>query len=303
MNPEVYVLDEPSANLDINAIKILKAQLKKIKESGKTIVIAEHRIYYLADLIDKVIYMEDGKVSQVFKRKEFLNLDENQRIKMGLRTIKPIVTKLSNYLKTAKPNLIVSGLSYKNDKKYIFKDMNFSAAEGEVIGVLGNNGVGKTTLMRCLAGLIKEGDGKIKLNEIFLSPKKRNKVCYMIMQDVNHQLFAESVWDECKLLKKKVEDNRVLSLLKEFNLEMYKENHPMALSGGQKQRLAIVTGILADKKILIFDEPTSGLDYENMCTVSRLIKSLSKEGHIIFIVTHDEEFLEITCDRVIQTCN
>ncbi len=125
----------------------------------------------------------------------------------------------------------------------------------------------------------------------------------MIMQDVNHQLFAESVWDECKLLKKKVEDNRVLSLLKEFNLEMYKENHPMALSGGQKQRLAIVTGILADKKILIFDEPTSGLDYENMCTVSRLIKSLSKEGHIIFIVTHDEEFLEITCDRVIQTCN
>ncbi|WP_236897487.1 ABC transporter ATP-binding protein [Clostridium beijerinckii] len=303
MNPEVYVLDEPSANLDINAIKILKAQLKKIKESGKTIVIAEHRIYYLADLIDKVIYMEDGKVSQVFRRKEFLNLDENQRIKMGLRTIKPIVTKLSNYLKTAKPNLIVSGLSYKNDKKYIFKDMNFSAAEGEVIGVLGNNGVGKTTLMRCLAGLIKEGDGKIKLNEIFLSPKKRNKVCYMIMQDVNHQLFAESVWDECKLLKKKVEDNRVLSLLKEFNLEMYKENHPMALSGGQKQRLAIVTGILADKKILIFDEPTSGLDYENMCTVSRLIKSLSKEGHIIFIVTHDEEFLEITCDRVIQTCN
>lgn len=119
--------------------------------------------------------MEDGKVSQVFKRKEFLNLDENQRIKMGLRTIKPIVTKLSNYLKTAKPNLIVSGLSYKNDKKYIFKDMNFSAAEGEVIGVLGNNGVGKTTLMRCLAGLIKEGDGKIKLNEIFLSPKKETK--------------------------------------------------------------------------------------------------------------------------------
>ncbi|ETJ17693.1 ABC transporter related protein [human gut metagenome] len=222
---------------------------------------------------------------------------------MGLRTIKPIVTKLSNHLKKAKPNLIVSGLSYKNDKKYIFKDMNFSAAEGEVIGVLGNNGVGKTTLMRCLAGLIKEGDGKIKLNEIFLSQKKRNKACYMIMQDVNHQLFAESVWDECKLSKKKVEDNRVLSLLKEFNLDMYKENHPMALSGGQKQRLAIVTGILADKKILIFDEPTSGLDYENMCTVSRLIKSLSKEGHIIFIVTHDEEFLEITCDRVIKTCN
>lgn len=99
MNPEVYVLDEPSANLDINAIKILKSQLKKIKESGKTVVIAEHRIYYLADLIDKVIYMEDGEVSQVFKREEFLKLDENQRKKMGLRTIKPIVTKLSNHLK------------------------------------------------------------------------------------------------------------------------------------------------------------------------------------------------------------
>lgn len=303
MNPEVYVLDEPSANLDINAIGVLKAQLKKIKETGKTIVIAEHRIYYLTDLIDKVVYMEDGKISRIFKRKEFLELDESERIKMGLRTIKPIATKLSNSLEAAKPNLIVSGLSYTNDKKYVFNNMSFSAADGEIIGVLGNNGVGKTTLMRCLAGLIKEGDGKVKFNESVLSSKKRNKLCYMIMQDVNHQLFTESVWNECKLSKKKVEDNRILSLLKEFNLDMYKEDHPMVLSGGQKQRLAIATGILADKKILIFDEPTSGLDYENMCTVSRFIKSLSKEGHIIFIITHDEEFLESTCDRVIQTYN
>lgn len=82
-------------------------------------------------------------------------------------------------------------------------------------------------------------------------------------------------------------------------MHIYKDNHPMALSGGQKQRLAIATGLLTDKKILIFDEPTSGLDYENMCVVSKMIKKLSKENHIIFIVTHDMEFLEITCNKTI----
>ena len=74
----------------------------------------------------------------------------------------------------------------------------------------------------------------------------------------------------------------------------------MALSGGKKQRLAIATGVIAEKKILIFDEPTSRLDYEHMVTVSETLKHLADLGHIIIVVTHDLEFLYSTCDAVIQ---
>lgn len=299
VNPEIYVLDEPTANLDQKSIQILKTQLEKIKSLGKTIVIADHRLYYLADIIDRAVYMDKGKIVRIFEREEFLALKDNERIKMGLRMIKNTVTKHSNYVVSNKADLVISGLSYSIKKNPIFQDISFSANEGEVIGILGNNGTGKTTLMRCLAGLIKENKGTVKLNGKCLNGKQRNKACYMIMQDVNHQLFSESVWNECTLSLEEIKEEVILDILKKFNLHIYKDNHPMALSGGQKQRLAIATGLLTDKKILIFDEPTSGLDYENMCVVSKMIKKLSKENHIIFIVTHDMEFLEITCNKTI----
>lgn len=299
VNPEIYVLDEPTANLDQKSIQILKTQLEKIKSLGKTIVIADHRLYYLADIIDRAVYMDKGKIVRIFEREEFLALKDNERIKMGLRMIKNTVTKHSNYVVSNKADLVISGLSYSIKKNPILKDISFSANEGDVIGILGNNGTGKTTLMRCLAGLIKENKGTVKLNGKCLNGKQRNKACYMIMQDVNHQLFSESVWNECTLSLEEIKEEVILDILKKFNLHIYKDNHPMALSGGQKQRLAIATGLLTDKKILIFDEPTSGLDYENMCVVSKMIKKLSKENHIIFIVTHDMEFLEITCNKTI----
>lgn len=89
-------------------------------------------------------------------------------------------------------------------------------------------------------------------------------------------------------------------VLTAFDLINFKDKHPMALSGGQKQRLAIATGIVAGKKILIFDEPTNGLDYEHMVVVSQTLKNLAKRGQIILVVTHDMEFLEMTCDQVVQ---
>ncbi|EPY2272881.1 ABC transporter ATP-binding protein [Clostridium sporogenes] len=299
VNPEVYVLDEPTANLDQKSIQILKVQLEKIKSLGKTIVIADHRLYYLADIIDRAVYMDKGKIVRIFEREEFLALKDDDRIKMGLRMIKNTETKHSKCVVSNKADLIVSSLSYSIKKNPIFQNISFSGNEGEVIGILGNNGTGKTTLMRCLAGLIKENKGTVKLNGKCLNGKQRNRACYMIMQDVNHQLFSESVWNECTLSLEEIKEEVILDILKKFNLHIYKDNHPMALSGGQKQRLAIATGLLTDKKILIFDEPTSGLDYENMCIVSKMIKKLSKENHIIFIVTHDMEFFEITCNRTI----
>lgn len=300
MNPDIYVLDEPSANLDCGATLILKRQLQHVKAQGKTIIIAEHRLYYLADMIDRAVFIEDGKIIKDYTREEFLNLSDNERQSMGLRTLlqsRPYYESV----KTIEGELKVQNLSFSYKGITIFENISFAASTGEILGVIGKNGTGKTTLMRCLAGLVKPSKGTITFNGHVMSPKERNATCSMIMQDVNHQLFSESVFEECRLsTDEAVTDHQIEAVLHEFDLLEYKEKHPMALSGGQKQRLAIVTGIVAGKKILIFDEPTSGLDYGHMCVVSNMLKSLAAKGHIIFVVTHDMEFLDITCKKAVQ---
>ena len=303
MNPDYYILDEPSANLDANATELLREQIRHIKEQGKTIVIAEHRLYYLKDLIDKAILIENGKIIKEFSKQDFINLSDEQRHKLGLRTINR--TEEKSFLPASiSGTLEIKNLSVKIKKHTIFENISFAVSEGEILGVVGHNGAGKTTLMRCLAGLQKESNGEILFNGIKLKPKERNKLSFMIMQDVNHQLFGESVLNECEL---SIDDDNnkftlaeIEAILKEYDLLEFKEKHPMALSGGQQQRLAIVSGIIAGKKVLIFDEPTSGLDYDHMAIVSKTLKKLANVGHIILVVTHDKEFLESTCERILE---
>lgn len=299
INPDVYVLDEPSANLDFRAVEVLKKQLENIKAQGKTIVIAEHRIYYLSELIDRVFYVDNGKISFKFKKEEFLAISDENRVKMGLRTVleeKLIEREKVIYNRT--DDLCIESLSCAFNNNLAFKDISFSANKGDIVGIIGHNGAGKTTLVRCISGLIKEVKGKIYFKGKTMNCKKRNKLCYMIMQDVNHQLFSDSVWGECELSMDKTCNKDIENVLKIFSLYDFKDSHPMALSGGQKQRLAVATGVLSNKKVIIFDEPTSGLDYGQMVEVSKMIKKLSKDGHIILIISHDTEFLNLTCTKM-----
>ena len=76
MNPEIYLLDEPSSNLDMASIQELKEHLRLIKSQGKTILIAEHRLYYLMELADRIVYLEDGEIARIFTPEEFLRLPE-----------------------------------------------------------------------------------------------------------------------------------------------------------------------------------------------------------------------------------
>ncbi len=300
MNPEIYVLDEPSANLDRASTLTLGEQLKYIKGQGKSIIIAEHRLYYLTDIIDRAVFIVDGRIVKEYSREAFLDLTDEERCRMGLRTLRQKNPSYS-MIPGEGGELEVKDLCVKDKKHTIFENISFSVSAGEILGVLGTNGAGKTTLMRCLAGLLKEHRGQVLYHGKPMKPKERNAACYMIMQDVNHQLFGESVWNECELSRDdNITDEEIEKALSDFDLIGFKDKHPMALSGGQKQRLAIVTGIVAGKKILIFDEPTSGLDYDHMCVVSQTLKDLAKSGHIVFVVTHDMEFLEITCDQVVQ---
>ena len=301
MNPSIFVLDEPTANLDADAIDTLRQQIIQIKKEGRTVVIAEHRLYFLMDLIDRAIFIQKGNIVQVFSREEFRNISDEQRIGMGLRSlVHPVLELPPADPPGAQKGLSIENLSCAFDKQPVFSNLGFSAKRGEVLGIVGHNGAGKTTLTRCLCGLLKEVNGTVRLDGQTLKAKQRNKASFCVMQDVNHQLFSDSVWGECRLAMEGLSDQRIQEVLDRLNLLAFREKHPMALSGGQKQRLAVATAMLSQKPLLVFDEPTSGLDYARMQEVARCARELADEGRVVLVVTHDREFLQCACDRVLE---
>ena len=302
MGPEIFVLDEPTANLDQDAIARLHDQIAGLKRQGRTVVIAEHRLYFLTDLIDRALYLRDGVLERTFTREQFCALTDREREALGLRTLIPAGCTLPAAAPAgAKEGLSVEGLTcaYRKEPP-VFQALSFSARPGEVVAITGPNGVGKTTLSRCLCGLIREQAGQIALNGRPLNRKERQKAAFCVMQDVNHQLFSDSVWGECRMSAPDVPGSNLKGVLDSLHLLPFRERHPMSLSGGQKQRLAVATALLSEKPILIFDEPTSGLDYARMVEVSGVIRSLAQQGRIVLVVTHDQEFLQRACDRVLR---
>ena len=302
MGPEIFVLDEPTANLDQDAIARLHDQIAGLKRQGRTVVIAEHRLYFLTDLIDRVLYLRDGVLERTFTREQFCALTDREREALGLRTLIPAGCTLPAAAPAgAKEGLSVEGLTcaYRKEPP-VFQALSFSARPGEVVAITGPNGVGKTTLSRCLCGLIREQAGQIQLDGRHLNRKERQRAAFCVMQDVNHQLFSDSVWGECRMSAPDAPDSTVEGVLDNLHLLPFRERHPMSLSGGQKQRLAVATALLSEKPILIFDEPTSGLDYARMVEVSGVIRSLAQQGRIVLVVTHDQEFLQRACDRVLR---
>ncbi len=307
MKPDVFVLDEPSANLDIKSSNELAELIKNLKEQGKTIIISEHRLYYLMDIVDRIIYMEDGVLKTEWTSFEAKKLSLDKLREYGLRAFDLDVlspTVLDYEVSNGLPIIKVSDVSVNFGGKAILKDVSFStegkASEG-IIGILGENGAGKTTLLRCLCGLLKSKTARVEVEDKVLSPRKRVKETYFVAQNIDYQLFTESVYDELRVgkLKEKNLDEKIDEILEVLDLEEYRDLHPMALSGGQKQRVTIAAAAIDKAKVLFFDEPTSGLDGERMLSVSEIFKKLNRQGKLIFVISHDYEFLMNSCNRIL----
>ena len=301
MSPQVYLLDEPSSNLDMTAIGELREHLRLIKSQGKTVIVAEHRLYYLTDVADRIIYLENGRIAGDFTLKQFAALSAEKRQSMGLRAIdlqeeKPLFAAVSKQ----PPVLELQNVALAYKKQAVLSNISLQAAPGDIIAVVGHNGAGKTTFSRALCGLHKETTGAYLWNGKTQKMKERMKRSYMVMQDVNYQLFAESVEEECTFGIKQPDTALAEQTLEELGLAPFRERHPNTLSGGQKQRLAAAASMVCGKELLVFDEPTSGLDYDSMVRLSSLIRRLSDMGKVIFIVTHDYEFVCRTCTRVLH---
>ena len=300
MEPEIFVLDEPTSNLDLDAIQDLGQTLKLWKAKGKTIVIAEHRLYWLKDICDRVIYMKDGRIDFDIPMSEFKMFSEERIHALGLRGLSMSGISLPEAAADRKDQMQLKNYYFSYGKKEVLQIKEQSIPEGSIVAVTGHNGAGKSTLMRCMCGLEKKFKGLTVMNHDEKNWRKMLKECYMVMQEVNHQLFCETVEDEIQLGMDEKEAGNVQDVLKTLDLENLSQRHPMSLSGGQKQRVAIAAALLADKNVLIFDEPTSGLDERHMEQTAQLFEGLMERGKTTFIITHDPELIVRCCTHILQ---
>ncbi|ALS38353.1 energy-coupling factor transport system ATP-binding protein [Enterococcus rotai] len=297
----LFLLDEPSSNLDEATIEQLKAYLQVLKSQGMTIIVSEHRLYYLTDLADRYLVMEKGQIVENYTSQEMREKSAADIQALGLRSLKPthLTKKVTQAEGPAKLVLTCDGLDFHYRKQpSVLKIPSLTLTSADIIGIVGHNGAGKSTFSKLLSGLIKPKAGVIKLNQKVMRPKELIKESFVVMQDVNLQLFFETVEKEISLnAQNTAEFDKVVAML---NLEPLLMRHPQTLSGGEKQRVAIASALLSGKKIIIFDEPTSGLDLVHMEEVSNTIRWLHEENILVLVITHDKEFLSQTCQRVLQ---
>ena len=328
LNPEILVLDEPTSNLDQVAMRQLHDLIAKKKREGCTIVIAEHRLAWIADLTDRLVLFENGTIAREWNHDELMQLDDKVLHQYGLRSLnlKPALEQL--HQKKQMMNQIMKQIMMqdseceKNEKmresllaKSFFLEAKalsvgyekkqpvltvpyFGVSGGEIIGIMGHNGAGKSTFASTLCGLLASVSGSISINGKETRKKDRIKNSFLVMQDVNYQLFLDSILEEVKMGA--AHPQRAEEVLKKLDLWQFADRHPMSLSGGQKQRVAIACAVLSEKNLILFDEPTSGLDYWHMQQVGEQLQWLKEQNRAVLVITHDEEFAAKWCDRILD---
>ncbi|GAA0741304.1 ABC transporter ATP-binding protein [Clostridium oceanicum] len=297
---KILIFDEPSANLDDEGIENLSCILKTLKYYGTTMIFAEHRIYYLMDIVDRFLYIKDGRIIREYTKEEIKALGLLKQKELGIRcpfktTIKPL-QKIS-IKEDKKPLIEIKNIVLNIKGKNIINNCSFLGYAGQIIAILGSNGSGKTSLAKVISGIYKESKGNVLIEGNKITHKKRNKKVWYGANETQTQFFTNSIEQEILTGINKTPEllDKARSLLRVFDLYDIRYKHPYALSGGQKQRLSIVCGLLSERKILILDEPSSGLDYKNMEILAKTIKYAASLGKAIFIITHDYELVNACC--------
>lgn len=198
------------------------------------------------------------------------------------------------------PLIVIKALDYIYPNGTVaLKNINLNIQKGEMLGIMGKNGAGKTTLIRTLNGLIRPTSGDIYINNENINSRSiadLSTYVGLIFQNPSHQLFANSVEDEIKFSLKNLYLNKeelqikINEILRNFNLDKYRDRSPLNLSGGESKKLAIASIICRAPEILVFDEPTLGQDAREIESFIKLINSEKEKGKTIIIITHNIEF-------------
>lgn len=185
---------------------------------------------------------------------------------------------------------------YQRKGETLLQGVSFEMHCGEVVGVVGSNGCGKTTLGKLLTGLLRPSTGSILYNGKKLRPKELQKCGLFVMQEAEFQFFTNSVLNELKYGHSATPEFEAEAeqLLKRFGMWECRSRHPFSLSGGQMQKLSLMIAYFSPKQIVVLDEPTAGLDAKSLQSCAELIREMQKKK-LVFVITHDLELIAQVC--------
>jgi len=302
--PDVVVMDEPTANLSPAATDDLTEICLQLKRRGITLIIVDHRLYWLRGVLDKLLVLDRGRT--VFYEEKHPSSDLLDQLghhpdldTWGLRSVN--VARKIFPPATDAPGFTtqIRNLSFHYPRREnIFTGFSATIPGGAVTALVGENGSGKTTLARLLCGLSRPGSGTIQYRGGIL----RRSVCRhraaFVMQQMEIQLYMHTVHKELffSAPRRMPPDERraqVARRLDVFGLKALAERHPHSLSGGEKQRLVVACALMKQPELLVLDEPTSGLDGRNMRMIAEQISNFAAAGGTVLLITHDLELLEL----------
>lgn len=289
MGQRIVILDEPLANLDKDGAATLMGTLRTLAKSGYCIIVIEHRLDAVMPYVDRVFEVGNGKVREIKDTKEYLSSETS------------IIPDSCPLYQGGEELLRIENLSFSPKKRgEILKDVNLIVPKGSRCLLLGENGCGKTTLMRLIARLEKPTSGLIRQNiDPSLGKKGKKRKFYkkvgVVYQNPDYQLFMDTVEREIEFGA--VSKEYALEIAKLFHLDSLYGRHPQSLSEGQKRKLSIAAILSGKPEVLLLDEPTVGQDYEGLCAMVKILNDIHMNtGNTMIVVTHDVRCASALCD-------
>lgn len=317
MEPEVLILDEPTANLDPHQEKIFKQLLKNY---DGTLIIIDHDLLFLYGLCDRAVVMAEGHVHHDYDFADLVSqrgalrehgLDFTFRFSCCGHHHHPNGRHTHHHLATHEHGGKVHVPETEGETPFIelqhysfsyrdgtpgLDDVNLIIHSGDTIALVGENGAGKSTLASCLLG-VKRGEGYYLLNGRLLDKngcRNLSRRIGMVFQNTADQLFCPSCREEVAFGPRQQGlaggelDRRVEEALARVRLAGFADKVPLNLSGGERKRLAIATALAMQPEMLILDEPTAGLDPQGEEILAEILENL---GITVLLITHDFYFI------------
>ena len=266
LEPELLLLDEPSSQLDREAAEAL---FEYARARGLAVVVAEQRPELPLEHADRVVFLEEGRVSPELPSAWTRPL---ARVSAGHEVGEEVV------------RLDAVTFAYPNGPPVLVEE-SLALRRGEIVSLVGPNGIGKTTLAKLAAGLLEPGGGRIL---------RSGRAAYL-PQDPGRYLVAETVLDEVALA---VTRPRACRVLADLELTSFAERHPRDLSSGERERLAVATVLAVEPDLLVLDEPTRGVDPVRKAALASLLAAQAPERATL-VVTHDRGFAAAVSDRMV----
>jgi len=309
---KILLMDEPTATLGERETKRLFDFMKRMKSRGLSILYISHRLDEIFEIADRVTILRDGKYQGTRPIRD-ITKDELILMMSGKDIHDSSLVYDTSRTVSEKNVLEIRDLSYKN----LLKNITFSVRKGEIFGICGLVGAGKTELLKCVYGVFESDSGEIMLegNEVAktglkaaersrgigLVPEDRKKEGLFLDMDVITNITISSLRYLLRLLliRKKKELQVAFDLIKDLDVKVGSPRRAIRfLSGGNQQKVVFAKWVSANKKFLMLDEPTRGVDVFGKLEIYKLINKLSKEGISILISSSEIPEVLGICDRI-----